>query len=140
MLDGTSDGQVCGREGARSGPMLPIAELLLFMLGVGLAAVYGLTVSGHFPAEFRAAALRGGAGAAIMWGTIVAMCVALAVMLATAWALLPWYAIVIGGGGMLLAAPLLLRPFPDWFVNGRAGLLTFAAAGIATAIVMWAAA
>jgi hypothetical protein len=119
---------------------VPIAELLLFMLAVGVAALYGLTVSGHFPAEFRAAALRDAAGTAIMWATIVAMGIAVAVSLGIAWRVLPWYALVIGGGAMLLAAPLLLRPFPDWFVNGRAGLLTFAAAGIATALAMWAAA
>jgi hypothetical protein len=119
---------------------VPIVELLLFMLAVGVAALYGLTVSGHFPAEFRAAALRDGAGGAIMWGTIVVMCIAVAAALGIAWRVLPWYAIVIGGGAMLLAAPLLLRPFPDWFVNGRAGLLAFAAAGVAIALVMWAAA
>jgi len=32
---------------------------------------------------------------------------------------------VIGGGGTVLAAPLLLRPFPDSFVNGRGALVTF---------------
>jgi hypothetical protein len=98
---------------------VPVAELLLFMLAVGVAALYGLT---------------------IMWGTIAVMGIAVVAALSIAWHVLPWYAIVIGGGAMLLAAPLLLRPFPDWFVNGRAGLLTFAAAGVAAVLVMWAAA
>ena len=31
---------------------VPVIELLLFMVGVALAALYGLTVSGHFPANF----------------------------------------------------------------------------------------
>jgi hypothetical protein len=121
-------------------PAVPWSELVLFMSGVGFVALYGLTVSGHFPAEFRADELKGGAGAIIMWGTIVVTCVAAVTTLIVAWIVLPWYAIAIGGGAMLLAAPLLLRPFPDWFVNGRAGLLTFAAAATATAIVIWAAA
>ena len=40
---------------------------------------------------------------------------------------------MIGGGAMVLFAPLLLQPFPDSFVNGRRGLLIFAgmAAGLA---------
>jgi hypothetical protein len=118
--------------------VVPWLELALFTLGIGLAALYGLTVSGHFPAEYRADALAGRAGGIVLWGTIVVTGVAVAAMLFVAWKTLPWYAIVIGGGAMLLAAPLLLRPFPDWFVNGRAGLLTFAAATAATAVVIWA--
>jgi hypothetical protein len=35
---------------------------------------------------------------------------------------------------MLLAAPLLLRPLPDNFVNGRRGLLVFA--GLALCLVL----
>ena len=62
---------------------------------------------------------------------IVAGCVALH--------LLPWPAIVIGGGAMLLATPLLLRPFPDRFVNGLAGLATFAMSALGTAVLFWAA-
>jgi hypothetical protein len=41
---------------------------------------------------------------------------------------------VIGGGAMVLFAPLLLQPFPDSFVNGRRGLLTFA--GIAAGLTL----
>ena len=121
-------------------PAIPWFELMLFVSGVGFSALYGLTVSGHFPAEFRAAELRTGLGAAILWGTIATACVAAAVTLLVGWIVLPWYAIAIGAGMVLLATPLLLRPFPDWFVNGRAGLLTFAAAAAASAIVMWIAA
>jgi hypothetical protein len=38
---------------------------------------------------------------------------------------------------MLLFAPLLLRPFPDSFVNGRSGLLVLSVAALAIAAVMW---
>ena len=60
-------------------------------------------------------------------------------MLAIALRTLPWPAIIIGGGAMLLAAPLLLRPFPDRFVDGLAGLATFAVSALAIAAVLWAA-
>jgi hypothetical protein len=118
---------------------IPWIALVLFMLGVGFSALYGLTVSGHFPAEFRADELRGGAGAAVLWGTIVVTGIAAATTLIVGWMILPWYALAIGGGMMLLATPLLLRPFPDWFVNGRVGLLTFAAGASVAATIMWAA-
>jgi hypothetical protein len=121
-------------------PAIPWFELVLFVAGVGFIALYGLTVSGHFPAEFRATELRTGLGAAILWGTIATTCAATAVTLLVGWIVLPWYAIAIGAGMVLLATPLLLRPLPDWFVNGRAGLLTFAGGAAASAIVMWVAA
>jgi hypothetical protein len=119
---------------------VPWIALVLFMLGVGFSALYGLTVSGHFPAEFRADVLRGGAGAAVLWGTIIVTGIAAATTLIVGWMILPWYALAIGGGMMLLATPLLLRPFPDWFVNGRAGLLTFAAGAMVTASLLCVAA
>jgi len=51
---------------------------------------------------------------------------------------LPWYAITIGAGAMLLAAPLLLRPFPDSFVNGSSALVVFAVGAAAIAVILWA--
>jgi hypothetical protein len=44
-----------------------------------------------------------------------------------------------GAGAILLAAPLLLRPFPDRFANGLAGLATFAMSALGAAILFWAA-
>jgi hypothetical protein len=51
---------------------------------------------------------------------------------------LPWTAIIIGGGAALLAGPLLLRVFPDAFVDGMAGLLTFSAAAMVVALLLLA--
>ena len=116
---------------------LPWTELLLFMVTIALLALYGLTVSGHFPVEFRADELRRGGGALLMWGTILLAGVAAATSLVAAWAVLPWYAIVIGGGAMLLAAPLLLQRLPDSFVNGRAGLAVFAGGAAVTTLMLW---
>ena len=115
----------------------PWPELILFMVAVLPLFLYGLTASGHFPAEFRAEQFRNGSGAVIMWGTVVAALFAGAMTLVLAWATLPWYAIVIGGGLVLLLAPLLLQSLPDSFVNGRAGLITFSVAAAMTAIAMW---
>src|SRR6478735_3402224 len=53
-----------------------------------------------------------------------------------AWRLIPWYAAVIGGGFAILVAPLVLQQFPDRFVDGRASLLSFAAAGALLALLL----
>ena len=113
----------------------PLPELAVFMALVLVLSLYGLAVSGHFPAEHRTSALRTGVGRLILWGTI-ALCAALALTtLAFAWARVPLYAAVIGGGAMALVAPLLLQPLPDSFVDGRRALLTFTGLGIALALV-----
>ena len=112
----------------------PLPELALFMALVLVLSLYGLTVSGHFPEEHRAPALRAGFGPLLLWGTI-ALCAALTLAaLLFAWQRLPLSAAVIGGGAMVLFAPLLLQPFPDSFVNGRRGLLIFS--GIATGLAL----
>jgi len=110
---------------------------MLFTGATLLIALYGLTVSGHFPAEFRGAALRGGQGILLLRATMVVAGLAGVVVLVRAWNTLPWYAAVIGGGAMLLFAPLLLQPLPDRFVNGRGGLITFSLGAALLAAGMW---
>jgi hypothetical protein len=117
---------------------LPWVELLFFMLAVAVLALYGLTLSGHFPSEVRAAELRIGRGAMLMWATLVTACLAALIVFRVIPNMLPWTSIIIAGGAMLLAAPLLLRPFPDRFVNGLSGLVTFAGAALAVALLLWA--
>jgi hypothetical protein len=113
----------------------PFPELAVFMALVLVLSLYGLTVSGHFPAEHRAAALRMGAGRVVLWATL-GLWGALALLAAIlAWQRVPLYAAVLGGGAMVLIAPLLLQPFPDSFVNGQRGLLTFAGIGLGLALV-----
>jgi hypothetical protein len=108
-----------------------------FMAGVLAVALYGLTASGHFPAEARSAKFKGGSSALVLWGTLAATVVAAVAMLLKSWSILPWYLQVIGGGAMLLFAPLLLQPLPDTFVNGRRGLVAFSAAAVVLAGLMW---
>jgi uncharacterized membrane protein YedE/YeeE len=105
----------------------PLPELALFMALVLVLSLYGLTVSGHFPEEHRDSALRAGSGPLLLWGTIALCGVLTLAALLFAWQRVPLYAAVIGGGAMLLFAPLLLQPFPDSFVNGRRGLVILAA-------------
>jgi hypothetical protein len=115
----------------------PLPELTLFMALVLVLSLFGLTVSGHFPEEHRAASLKTGAGRVVLWGTML-LCGVLTLAAALfAWQHVPLYAAVIGGGAMLLVAPLLLQPFPDRFVNGRRGLLTFAGLAAGLALVAW---
>jgi hypothetical protein len=112
----------------------PLPQLAVFMALVLVLSLYGLTVSGHFPEEHRAASLRTAGGKLLLWGTIV-LCAALTVAaLAFAWHHLSLPAAIIAGGAMVLIAPLLLQPLPDSFVNGRRGLLTFPIIGVGLAL------
>jgi hypothetical protein len=111
--------------------------LTLFIVGVTLLALYGLTVSGHFPAAARRKELQTSIATVAIAGTLLTSAVATVIVMAIAVHALPWPLIIIGGGAALLVSPLLLRALPDAFVDGLAGLLTFAAAAIFTALSLW---
>lgn len=119
--------------------VLQWGALVMFALLIMSAALYGLTASGQFPSEHRAKVLRSPAGAAVLWGTMAAGIATTCVGLGLAWRVLPWHAAVIVGGGVLLMAPLILQKFPDSFVDGRSGLLTFAGIGAVLSLVSMAA-
>lgn len=116
---------------------LPWSDLGLFMALMLAVTLYGLAVSGHFPWSQRPASSRSAAGAALTWLTLLVAVAAAAAAVRFAWMRLPWPAIVIAGGLVLLFAPLLLRPLPDWFVDGWGALIVFAAAAGALALVGW---
>ena len=119
-------------------PALDWTALVLFATATLLIALYGLTASGHFPAEFRGETLRRGWGAIVLWGTMAIAGLAGLAILVRAWSVLAWYAAVIGGGATLLFAPLLLQALPDSFVNGRRALLAFSLGAALLAAGMWA--
>ena len=96
-------------------------------------ALYGLTASGHFPSEHRAAALRRGAGAVVLWGSMIVAVAATGLAVHYAWRHVPWHWAIIAGGGMLLIAPLVLQWFSDAFVDGWGALLVFS--GLAAVLV-----
>lgn len=51
--------------------MLPYwPQLVVFTAAVLCVVLYGLTVSGHFPPEFRDASLQGKDGAIVLWGSM----------------------------------------------------------------------
>jgi hypothetical protein len=113
----------------------PLAELSIFMGLVLVLSLYGLTVSGHFPAEFRHPSFKTAIGKTVLWATLANAALLAITAAAVAWRCLPLYATILAAGAMLLVAPLLLRPLPDSFVNGRGGLLLFAAIGLALALL-----
>ena len=108
---------------------MPWGELVLFMLGVGFLALYGLAASGHFPAEFRAPEMRRGGGAAILWSTIVLTALAALTTLGVGAQALPWYALVIGGGVDAAVRTLGSAHISPTASSTVPALLTFAAVG-----------
>ena len=113
-----------------------ILPLVLFTLLMLMLSLHGLSASGHFPREHRAAALSSPLGAVILHGTILIALTSLIAGLWAAWRLIPWYAAVIAGGLAILAAPLALQEFSDSFVDDRGSLLSFAGASVALAIML----
>jgi hypothetical protein len=119
--------------------MLPNESLIPLALLAALLLVFSLhtlAASGQFPREHRTPALASGLGVIVLYGTIAVAMTSLAAALLAAWRLVPWYAAVIGGGLAILLAPLVLRQFPDRFVDGRASLVSFAAAGALLALLL----
>ncbi len=113
-----------------------LIPLLLFTALVLVLSLHGLAASGHFPRAHRSAALSTGAGPATLYlSLVVASACAVAGVVAAARSL-PWYAMIIGGGGAILSAPLVLQEFSDRFVDGRAALVVLAAAAAVLASVL----
>jgi hypothetical protein len=110
--------------------------LALFIIGSILLTLYALTVSGHFPAEVRSKALQTPFATVAIAATLLTSGLAAIILVSVAITTLPWTAIIIAGGGALLAGPLLLGALPDDFVDGLSGLLTFAVATIVAALVL----
>ena len=120
---------------------LPLIDVLLplvpFMALILAASLHGLAVSSHFPRRHRGPGLVSGFGPIILFGSMALVVVCLVPGIAAALRFVPWYAAIIGGGFSLLAAPLVLRWFPDRFVDGRGALVTFAAASAVSPSARW---
>jgi hypothetical protein len=72
----------------------------------------------------------------LLYGAMAFAVLCLLAGLIAAWRLIPWYAAVIGGGGAILIAPLVLQKFPDRFVDGRQSLSIFAGVGVVLAVLL----
>jgi hypothetical protein len=112
--------------------VLPLALLMVLVLSFSM---HGLAASGHFPKEHRSAALSAGAGPLVLFGSLLLSLLSLTTGLVLGARMIPWYAAVIGGGAMVLMAPLVLRTFPDHVVNGRTALIVFSAANALLAVL-----
>jgi hypothetical protein len=110
-----------------------LAAAAAFAALVLVAALQGLSASGHFP---RAKDSRSGPGTVVLLGSIALGALSLAPGTVAALVLAPWYAVVIAGGLAVLAAPLVLQLFSDRFVDGHGALLVFAAAAGILAILL----
>lgn len=121
--------------------MLPndaLLPIILFIALVLAASLQGLAASGHFPREHRAPTMANGIGPIILFGSIAVTALCLAGGILAVARLVPWYAAIIGGGLSILAAPLVLRNFPDRFVDGRNAALCFTAASVVLlALLVW---
>ncbi|HEU5017703.1 MAG TPA: hypothetical protein VFT69_06975 [Pseudolabrys sp.] len=121
--------------------MLPNSALLPIILFIALilaVSLQGLAASGHFPREHRAPTMVVGFGPMILFGSIVVTVLCLAGGILAASRLIPWHIAIIGGGLSILSAPLVLRQFPDRFVDGRTSALCFTAASLVIlALLIW---
>ena len=110
--------------------------LLLFMALLLALSLHGLAASGHFPNERRAPALQSGAGRLLLFGSIAIAMGCFAIDVIVAWRQIPWYATIIGGGSVILIAPLAMHQFSDSFVNGARALIVFGGVSLLLAIAM----
>lgn len=119
-------------------PLASIAPLIIFVALMLLSSLQALSASGHFPKASRIPAITQGSGPAVLWTSMIVTAGSLAAGIAAALMLVPWYAAVIGGGGAILLAPLVLRVFPDRIVDGKTALIGFAtAAAVLAALLYW---
>jgi len=113
--------------------VVPLAAFVALML---LASLEALSASGHFPKSSRLPALSQGSGPLILWTSLIVTAASVIGAIAAVWISIPWYAAVIGGGGALLIAPLVLQMFPDRIVDGKGALIGFAAGAAALAVLL----
>ena len=104
----------------------------VFVALIMVIAMFGLSLSGHFPAEHQKPEMRAWHGRLLLVASIIAIAISAAQAFGLAFGQLPPAIAIIGLGGALLAAPLILQKIPDTIVNGRRGLIGFAA--LATAL------
>jgi hypothetical protein len=111
--------------------------LACFAVSVMAASLQLLAASGHFPKHVRTDEIGKGAGPFILYSTMAAALAAVAVSLWLILRTVPWYAAVLGGGIAALSAPLVLANFSDEFVDGKRGLIVFAALACIALACMW---
>jgi hypothetical protein len=111
---------------------------VVFVVLVLAASLYGLAASGHFPRASRRAAMATQGATVTIWLSGLVALLAVIAGAVVACQVVPWYAVVIGSGLAILAAPLVLQQCSDTFVDGNGALIAFSAgtAILAIALVM----
>ena len=119
-------------------PIGRLIPLLPFVLLVSAAALHGLAASGHFPLRDGRTKSTSQPGRAALFASIALTLLALIAGCMAVPRLTSWSAAIIAGGFSLLFAPLLLRVFPDRFINGAGALIAFTGATlVAAAFLIW---
>jgi hypothetical protein len=113
--------------------LVPLVLLVALILA---GSLYGLAVSGHFPRRQNRTAFASALGAAVLFGSMALVVGCLAGGIIGALHFVPWYEAIMGGGLALLATPLVLRCFPDRFVDGRGAPLAFAGVTAALGLLL----
>jgi hypothetical protein len=111
-------------------------SLAIFAALVLAVSLQLLAATGHFPSAARGAAMKSRPAVLLLWASLAITLTALCTGVLAGSQRLPWQGLIIAGGLALLSAPLILQQCPDRFVDGRAALVTFAAAAAACALVL----
>jgi hypothetical protein len=119
-------------------PADQLIPLLPFSLLVVAASLQGLAASGHFPLQGDCVKSASRPGRATLFASIAVTLLALIAGCTAVPRLTSWSAAIIAGGFSLLFSPLLLRIFPDRFINGAGALFAFTGTTLAAAaILIW---
>ncbi len=109
--------------------------LVLFSVLVLTIALFGLSLSGHFPTQAQKLGQKDVLTRAVVVSCIIVVALATARTFGIALHHLPAPMAIIGGGAALLAAPLVLQRFPDTFVDGLRGIVVLATISLALVLI-----
>lgn len=111
------------------------AALVLFSALVLTIALFGLSLSGHFPTQAQKLGSKDVITRAVVVSCIIIVALSTAKTFGIALKHLPAPMAIIGGGAALLAAPLVLQRFSDTFVDGLRGIVALAAISLALILI-----
>lgn len=98
----------------------------IFTAMILVIAMFGLSLSGHFPLKNQKPELQDRLGRLVLIGSILVVALAAAKAMGMAIGTLPGPIAILCAGAALLAAPIVLKLFSDAFVDGRRGLIGLA--------------
>jgi len=102
--------------------LLPFAVFVILVL---TASLYVLAASGHFPRESSRPAMATKGASVTIWLSGLVALLAVAIGVSAACEIVPWYAVVIGAGLAILAAPWSCNSAPMRSSTAGAPLSSF---------------